>query len=222
MGKPKVYTVTMTRHDYNGDKCYNHSGTVDELVEYYNKILRDGQSHEYENGSYRINMHPKTISSLLTELHNSCENTYRDGHITSSFSAVETAYDSRDQILGFLYKTLNESNMIRYIYEPGNFDKSPCHEDGYITVPSANAHPIYVALEKRAEDEYRIVYISRDTMTDNDTEFIKNDIQMLCYYLIMKNFIKSNNSISCDEDIRIGLIICDEDRNNVLNTSISI
>ena len=78
----KVYTVKETHYPLFGNRVTErtHSGTLEELIEYYGYTLEVGASWQYERGNKKINRHPTTIRSLLTNLANAKDNAARNGY----------------------------------------------------------------------------------------------------------------------------------------------
>lgn len=72
MAKKKEYTVVVIR----GDKEWEHTGTVEELVrDVFGYTLECGASYQYDKGCCKVNKNPKTIKSLITALNNASYNT---------------------------------------------------------------------------------------------------------------------------------------------------
>lgn len=75
---PKQYVITKTS-PYTGRTYDSRPLSVEEAVEYYSYTLECGCSYEYEKGNKKINRHPKTIRSLISNLNNSSNNSARNG-----------------------------------------------------------------------------------------------------------------------------------------------
>ncbi len=78
--QPKQYIITHTR-PYSGRSFENIPLTLEEAISYYAYILEVGHSwqHKGAKGIKKINLHPKTIRSLITNLNNASNNSTRNG-----------------------------------------------------------------------------------------------------------------------------------------------
>ena len=76
--QPKQYIITHTR-PYSGRSYESRPLTLEEAIEYYNYTLECGYSWQHEKGNKKINVHPKTISSLITNLNNASNNSASNG-----------------------------------------------------------------------------------------------------------------------------------------------
>lgn len=76
--QPKQYIITKTS-PYTGRSHESKPLTIDEAVEYYRYTLECGSSWEHEKGNKKINLHPKTIKSLISNLDNAANNSARNG-----------------------------------------------------------------------------------------------------------------------------------------------
>lgn len=80
----KNYIIIKTRH--RDDREYKSSpGNVDELVKSYSYTLECGKSYEHETGNKKININPKSIKSLVTQLNNAVNNSAANGYGGCSF-----------------------------------------------------------------------------------------------------------------------------------------
>ena len=71
----KQYTVVI--HGRRNDREVTR--TLPELIEYFGYTLLKGHSWEHERGNKKINMNPKTIASLITNLNNAEDNAAANG-----------------------------------------------------------------------------------------------------------------------------------------------
>ena len=55
------------------------TGTIPELIEYFGYTLECGKSWEHERGNKKININPKGIKSLVTNLNNADNNSAANG-----------------------------------------------------------------------------------------------------------------------------------------------
>lgn len=76
--QPKQYIITKTR-PFSGKSCESRPLTLEEAVEYYGYTLECGYSWQHEKGNKKINVHPKTIGSLITNLNNASNNSANTG-----------------------------------------------------------------------------------------------------------------------------------------------
>lgn len=84
MRKPKVYKIEELRVRLWRDSTVKiHEGTLEELREAFSYTLKVGQSWEHERGNKKINLHPATIRSLVTNLNNAVSNSC--SHYTDRF-----------------------------------------------------------------------------------------------------------------------------------------
>ena len=81
-------TYVITKHSKN--KEYKSSpGTIAELVDYYQYTLDVGASYQHEKGNQKINTTPKTISSLILNLHKAVNNSAQNGYSDIQFTVEE-------------------------------------------------------------------------------------------------------------------------------------
>lgn len=78
----KQYTVIVSRRNRTSE----FTGTVAELVENFHYTLEKGKSWERERGNKKINMNPKSISSLISNLNNAENNAAANGFSGTYFS----------------------------------------------------------------------------------------------------------------------------------------
>ena len=71
----KEYSIEITR--IGRDKKRIKSGTLEELIEYFKYDLECGSSWSFEEGNYKINLNPKSIKSLITNLNRASHNSGR-------------------------------------------------------------------------------------------------------------------------------------------------
>ena len=74
----KRYVISHT-HPLSG-RTYNCPPlTIEEAVKYYSYTLSCGASYAHERGNKKINLAPKTIKSLITNLNNASSNSASNG-----------------------------------------------------------------------------------------------------------------------------------------------
>lgn len=76
--QPKQYIITKTS-PFSGKSYESRPLTLEEAVEYYLYTLECGYSWQHEKGNKKINVHPKTIGSLITNLNNASNNSASNG-----------------------------------------------------------------------------------------------------------------------------------------------
>lgn len=77
--QPKRYIITKTR-GFNGKVYTSEPLILEEAINNYEYTLEAGASYQHEKGNKKINLHPKTISSLITNLNNSSRNRASNGY----------------------------------------------------------------------------------------------------------------------------------------------
>jgi hypothetical protein len=74
----KQYIITKTS-PYTGKEYKTRPLTIEEAVDYYSYTLECGYSWQHEKGNKKINLHPKTMKSLISNLNNATNNSARNG-----------------------------------------------------------------------------------------------------------------------------------------------
>ena len=85
-GKNSKYKVIISR-DRGKDRTTE--GTIAELIDYFGYTLEKGKSWESEKGNKKINMNPKNIKALITNLNNSENNAAANGYSGTSYDFEE-------------------------------------------------------------------------------------------------------------------------------------
>ena len=76
--QPKQYIITKTRPF--SDRSYESRPiTLEEAIAYYAYTLEVGYSWQHEKGNKKINLHPKTMKSLIINLNNVSNNSANTG-----------------------------------------------------------------------------------------------------------------------------------------------
>jgi len=91
MSKIKIHTikkVTTSRISNSPDREYTQEGTLAELIEYYSYTLETGRSYGHERGNKKINVKPKTIGTLITNLNNAVNNVASDGYSMTTYELI--------------------------------------------------------------------------------------------------------------------------------------
>ena len=86
----KQFTIKETRYSFNGMREKEITGTLEELIQYFSYTLECGKSWERERGNKKINVHPKTIKSLVNNLNNAKTNSAANGCPNEYYDVVET------------------------------------------------------------------------------------------------------------------------------------
>lgn len=78
--QPKKYIITKTR-PFGGRSFENTPLTLEKAIAYYGYTLECGHSwqHKGAKGIKKINLYPKTIRSLITNLNNASNNSTTSG-----------------------------------------------------------------------------------------------------------------------------------------------
>lgn len=74
----KQYIITKTS-PYTGKMYKTRPLTTEEAVDYYGYTLECGYSWQHEKGNKKINLHPKTMKSLISNLNNAASNSASNG-----------------------------------------------------------------------------------------------------------------------------------------------
>jgi len=81
----KTYVI-QHRRDRTGTISVTHPLTIEEAHEYYKYTLEKGASWEHEKGNKKINLKPKTVKSLITNLNNAVNNAAANGYAGETYS----------------------------------------------------------------------------------------------------------------------------------------
>ncbi|MNB84035.1 hypothetical protein D3C81_384660 [compost metagenome] len=76
MKEPKVYTIIKHRRGQQTEI----SNTLPEFIKYFGYTLEKGKSWQHEKGNKKINMEPKTIKSLISNINNAENNAAANGY----------------------------------------------------------------------------------------------------------------------------------------------
>lgn len=82
----KVYTIKHTRMTTGTERT--QTGTLAELIDAYGYTLECGKAYECERGNAKINMSPKTVGSLVTNLNRAVNNSSSIGSANSFYELV--------------------------------------------------------------------------------------------------------------------------------------
>lgn len=76
----KTHTIRIVTYKRNGEsRTTLQEGTLPELIGYFRYGLETGHSYQHEKGNKKINLEPKTIKSLISNLNNAKTNAAANG-----------------------------------------------------------------------------------------------------------------------------------------------
>ena len=84
----KIVNTYSLKKIRNG-KAEIHTNTLDELTKYFAYTLSTGKSYEHEKGNSKINLAPKTLKGLVTNLNKAVTNAAANGYSSTRFESVE-------------------------------------------------------------------------------------------------------------------------------------
>lgn len=82
----KVYTIKHTRMTTGTERT--QTGTLAELIDAYGYTLECGKAYEHERGNAKINMSPRTVGALVTNLNRAVNNSSRIGSANGFYELV--------------------------------------------------------------------------------------------------------------------------------------
>jgi hypothetical protein len=88
----KKYIITGHLGCYQSKAYKSRPLTIDEAVDYYGYTLEKGASWQHEKGNKKINRHPTTLKSLLSNLTNAVNNAAANGY--GGYYTAEEAVDT--------------------------------------------------------------------------------------------------------------------------------
>jgi hypothetical protein len=80
----KTYSINY-RSERTGSVMTTRPLTIEEAIEYYKYTLEKGASWEHEKGNKKINLKPKTIASLISNLNNAVNNAAANGYAGKTY-----------------------------------------------------------------------------------------------------------------------------------------
>lgn len=83
----QTYTIIRTSHRSNSS--FELIGSLEELIKYFSDILECGASHSSKKGNSKINLTPKTIKSLISNINKAVNNSAENGHAGVSYTLKE-------------------------------------------------------------------------------------------------------------------------------------
>jgi hypothetical protein len=88
----KTFTIIKTKTPLGLSKTstYETTGTLAELTKAFKNTLDTGASYSYEKGNKKINMNPKSVKSLCTQLYNAMNNAAQNGYSGCTFQVKES------------------------------------------------------------------------------------------------------------------------------------
>lgn len=86
----KTGTILQSRYRFNKPaQESSHTATLAEFHDYYNYTLETGKSYEGEKGNKKINLNPKSFSSLVDMLNKAVNNAAANGYSDTSYELVK-------------------------------------------------------------------------------------------------------------------------------------
>lgn len=85
MKSPKIYTIIKHRKGQQTEI----SRTLEEFIKYFSYTLEVGKSWEREKGNKKINLAPKTIKSLVSNINNAETNAAANGYSSTYYELAE-------------------------------------------------------------------------------------------------------------------------------------
>ena len=89
----KKYLVRMHRDGYCSKSPIDTKGTLEELKTYFKYTLECGESYQSEKGNHKINVNPKTISSLIKNVNWAMDNSAANGYSGRYLELVSEAVE---------------------------------------------------------------------------------------------------------------------------------
>jgi septum formation inhibitor MinC len=86
LNMPKVYTIKRVSLSTGAERT--QTGTLAELIDAYSYTLKSGKAYERERGNAKINMSPKTVASLVTNLNRAINNSSSLGSANGFYELV--------------------------------------------------------------------------------------------------------------------------------------
>jgi septum formation inhibitor MinC len=86
MNMTKVYTIKRVSLSTGAERT--QTGTLAELIDAYSYTLKSGKAYERERGNAKINMSPKTVESLVTNLNRAINNSSSLGSANGFYELV--------------------------------------------------------------------------------------------------------------------------------------
>lgn len=75
--QPQSFKIEICR---TGRNSMFAQGTLEELIKYFSYTLECGKSYEHEKGNKKINLNPKNIKSLISNVQNAKDNSAANGY----------------------------------------------------------------------------------------------------------------------------------------------
>lgn len=98
----KLVAIRHTRSSFYGNEVRDYGvqvGTLAELIDYHYYTLECGKAYEHERGNRKINMSPKTVKSLCTNLVKACDNSCCNGYSGSDYEPAEITQELFDKYI---------------------------------------------------------------------------------------------------------------------------
>lgn len=85
----KKYIITCRKGTFTTREYKSSPMTLEEAIKYYGYTLSTGKSYEREKGNKKINLEPKTMKSLMTNLVNADNNAAANGYAGTWYTFEE-------------------------------------------------------------------------------------------------------------------------------------
>lgn len=76
-------------------RYHYHTGTLKELIKCFSYTLDCGRSYQHEKGNKKINIEPKNIKSLISNLNNAVNNSAANGYSGKYYMEVLLDYEEK-------------------------------------------------------------------------------------------------------------------------------
>jgi hypothetical protein len=85
----KTFTIEERRErSFKGKLTLKIQGTLEELIQQFSYTLELGKAYENKKGNKKVNLSPKTISSLIKNLYNASNNVAWRKHSGLSYTVI--------------------------------------------------------------------------------------------------------------------------------------
>lgn len=87
----KKYIITCRKDTFTTREYKSSPMTLEEAIKHYGYTLSTGKSYEREKGNKKINLAPKTMKSLMTNLENAANNAASSGYAGTTYTYEEVS-----------------------------------------------------------------------------------------------------------------------------------
>lgn len=89
MAQAKTFTIKKTRYSFRGKTETTSSGTLEELIASHSYTLECGAAYAHEKGNKKVELKPRTIKGLVSNLNKAVNNSAANGCASSHYELVE-------------------------------------------------------------------------------------------------------------------------------------